>query len=298
MKPEHAREIIECLPRGRTLFPYGKDLYAFQLLQKAVGESRSIQNLKQSPFGRLLEKPAVRNIVGRLGKPTLSASDLAWYAPSNPEVYRLSLATYDGIDQKSRKGVNLVLQLNLNERDARFVEKHIPERANDPFEYYCHPVSQGRHRTLAWSRIDLDLDRGEALIEEIQNDRIRDTQWAINRLMRNKGAKSIRWGGVTLTREFLIHYWEDILAASRVMWDEAMLAATLRLLIDEIGIQTIYYHTPESGICYKGNDCKTAPTSLYTQLPRKFCFSRTNELPSFLKKRRRPAPFMRLKMGA
>ena len=39
----------------------------------------------------------------------------------------------------------------------------------DPFEWTSHPVHEGRHRTLAWARIDLDWESGEALIEEIQN---------------------------------------------------------------------------------------------------------------------------------
>jgi hypothetical protein len=33
MKPEFAREVMECLPTGRTLFRYAKDDYAFLLLQ-------------------------------------------------------------------------------------------------------------------------------------------------------------------------------------------------------------------------------------------------------------------------
>ena len=64
----------------------------------------------------------------------------------------------------------------------RIVENpDVLEAFDDPF----HPVASGGELTLAWSRIDLDLDRGEALVEEIQSDWVRDAQsqsrWEIRR---------------------------------------------------------------------------------------------------------------------
>lgn len=297
MKLEQAREIIACLTQRRTLFSYGKDLYAFQLLRHIVGEGCTVTSLRKTTFSSLLEKPTVRTWLGQIGRAKIQPSDLYLYYPVEIETYRLNLDTFDGWDQTSRTGVNLVLQMNLNGRDAQYVEKHIPERSDDPFEYYCHPISSGRHRTLAWSRIDIDLDRGEALIEEIQNDRIRDVGWALGRLQRLE-AKTINWGGTKLTREFLSHYWNEVLRLSRQFWDEAMLSATLHFLIEDIGIRNIYYHTPRSGIVYKGRGCINAPTSLYTKLPRKFCFQQTDECPSFLKPKKKPAPFMKLDLCA
>lgn len=44
------------------------------------------------------------------------------------------------------------------------------------FNYCGHPVSRQRN-TLAWARLDLDLNSATALIEEIQSDWIRDVVW-------------------------------------------------------------------------------------------------------------------------
>ena len=35
--PQEARWIIECLPRGRPIFPYFKDRYAHELLARKAG---------------------------------------------------------------------------------------------------------------------------------------------------------------------------------------------------------------------------------------------------------------------
>ena len=50
---------------------------------------------------------------------------------------------------------------------------------DDPFYYSGHPGRAGQNATLAWARIDFDLGSGDALIEEIQSDRIRDVLGAM-----------------------------------------------------------------------------------------------------------------------
>ena len=57
MKYEEAREIIACLGRQRTLFHYFKDRYACLLLADLVGEGRAIREVREHPFGRLLNRP-------------------------------------------------------------------------------------------------------------------------------------------------------------------------------------------------------------------------------------------------
>jgi len=39
----------------------------------------------------------------------------------------------------------------------------------NPFKYRYHPIHQSKS-SVVWTRIDFDLESGEALIEEIQND--------------------------------------------------------------------------------------------------------------------------------
>lgn len=287
MKRHEVDEVIACLPKGRTLYTYGKDWYAIQLLRREMQGEMAITELKKTSFGKLLNKPRVKRWLGSLGKSTVNAEDLALLWPDDSETFRLTLGRFDGCAQTSRRGKdgwNLVLQMNLNEADARFVEKAIPERSDDPFEWLCHPIHEGRHRTLAWARIDIDWDSGEALIEEIQNDRLREVKELLDFAQRKKESKIERWG-VELSASFLRDYWKKQLRVARDVWDEAMLSAAIQLIVDELGIRRIYYHTHESGSVYKGVGAEDAPKSLYTTLPKKFCFQKTQEAPRFLSHR-------------
>ena len=72
MEPQQLKEIVDILPKGRTLFRYFKDRYAFLLLARAaVGEAdagtTSVSKLKRSPFARLLAKPAVQQWLAKQG---------------------------------------------------------------------------------------------------------------------------------------------------------------------------------------------------------------------------------------
>ena len=46
----------------------------------------------------------------------------------------------------------------------------------------------------------------------------------------------------------------------------------------------VYYHTFKTGIRFKNIAWTAPPRSLYTDLPRKFCFRETTQAPMFLKK--------------
>jgi len=283
MKQHEAEELLSLLPHGRTLFTYGKDWYAVSLLELGLRHS-GLQDLRQTHLGKLFEKPKLRTWLGSFGKKTITAQDLSLLWPEVSETYRLTAGLFDGWLQTSRKGSekwNIVLHLNLNEGDARLMEKKIPERSKDPFEWTCHPIHEGRHRTLAWARIDLDWDTGEALIEEIQNDRLREVKREVD-YIRRKNLRTIRLGGETIDAAFIIRYWEQRLRLSRQWWDEAMLCAAIRFIVEELGLRTIWYHSPISGARLKG--VRDAPVSLYSDLPRRFCFGKTEELPKFLRK--------------
>lgn len=286
MKQHEAEELLSLLPSGRTLFTYGKDWYAVSLLEMGLRHSKP-EDIKQTTLGRLLEKPQVKSWMGKLGRKHFTSDDLAMLWPEETETYRLTADLFDGWAQTTRKGKdgwNIVLQLNLNNRDANWIERRFPNRSDDPFEWNWHPVHQGRHRTLAWSRIDLDWERGEALIEEIQNDRIREVADSV-KYIRSSGLKKIRLNGVEVESEFVIQYWDERLRLSRQWWDEAMLCAAIRFIVHELGIRKIFYHSPISGSRLK--NAGNAPVSLYSDLPRRFCFEKTRELPSFVRKPRR-----------
>jgi len=181
MKCEIAKEVVACLPKGRTLFHYSKDDYAFQLLHLLKKDGEEIRELRSSPLARLLEKPRVKPYLagccdGRLRQDVIPRQQ---FLPEGQN-YRLSLDVW-GEDvrqwrdhQVSRKGVSLVLQLNLNRNHFTKLSRCADLDDYDPFGGWGHPAREGRYPTLSWCRLDFDLQTGEALIEEIQTDLLRE----------------------------------------------------------------------------------------------------------------------------
>ncbi len=294
MKQEEAEELLSLLPGGRTLFTYGKDRYAISLLRMGM-ERACHEELKKTSLGRLFEKPQLKAWLGSLGKKAITPGDLDMLWPQETETYRLTAGLFEGWTQTTRKGDdgwNIVLQLNLNGSDAEWMERIQPDRGNDPFERTYHPIHEGRHRTLAWARIDLDWETGEALIEEIQNDRLREVRLDVDRILSQK-LTTVRIWGVEMDANLILRYWNERLRLSRQFWDEAMLCAAIRFIVEELGIRRIWYHSPVSGARLK--NVEDAPVSLYTDLPRRFCFEKTAEVPRFvrrIKRRHRPGLWM------
>lgn len=135
--------------------------------------------------------------------------------------------------------------------------------------------------TLAWARIDFDLDSGEALIEEIQSDWVRRVRYCLQSIKRGVTPWYLEW--CKCTAEDFVTYAEKVLAPFNALWSEAMLAAAIRFIYAELGIDSIYYHTHETGQKIKQVECGAPPRSLYSDLPRKFCFQITDEDPTFIK---------------
>ena len=94
MNYDEAREIIACLGRDRTLFHYFKDRYACLLLAEQVGEGRPIREVRNLPFGRLLNRPVVRSVVRESGDGLLRADDLLSIWPEQRECYLLTLGIW------------------------------------------------------------------------------------------------------------------------------------------------------------------------------------------------------------
>lgn len=71
------------------------------------------------------------------------------------------------------------------------------------------------------------------------------------------------------------------------LWDQAILSATLFFLVEELGIRDIWYHQWETGNLLKAMDRRwLSPRSLYTRLPKRFCFREHLGLPRLLDDRR------------
>jgi len=293
MDKQILKEIIECLPKGRTLFRYFRDRYALLLLQHVIGKGISIAQLKASRFARLLEKSSVKEVLAFCGTGFLvpQSLDLAW--GDDGRDFLLTLAEWDGRKsrwaQTSRKGMNLVLQMNFSSAHDRVYRNLVQPEWDTLLNYDEHPVmKRGTRRlfreTLAWARIDLDFTTGEALIEEIQSDWIRQATKMLHRAqddMRNQGNK-LYWHGVEGDPASVIKYVDKVLQPYETMWAEAMLAVTIDFIRSELGFKKIFYHTHETGCQLKRIDSAKPPRSLYDKLPRQFCFVKTEEAPEFL----------------
>lgn len=296
MKEAFVQEIIACLPKDRSLFYYFKDRYALMLLSHFVGDGKTIREIRESRMARLLHKPLMKPIIQEAGHGWLNRSMLESFWPQKYECYRLTLGQW-GVrsqcrrlyDQTSRCGVNLVLRLNFSGKHNRQYEHLIVPSDYHPFKCYSHPIERTRDHTLAWARIDMDFDQNEALIEEIQTDWIRFAvrAKAVVEMVENGGISRHQAvpNYVRCLRcepKALIRYVSEILKPHIAVWDEAMLAASIWFLKEEIGIGNIFYHTYDSGARFKRISGQKPPKSLYTVLPRKFCFKETNAAPQFL----------------
>jgi len=185
MKQQDVEEIIQCLPQGRTLFPYFRDRYATLLLAWLCKDGRTIADIKKSRYSGLLNKPLLKEAIGGCGDGTINAQSLNSVWPEYSEIFLLTLGRWGGDDwqwqQTTRPGYNLVLQVNLHEGYRRWFNQTVPDNQKWRFSSIGHPVlEQGTRNfyrtTLGWVRLDVDFESGEVLIEEIQTDWLRDMQ--------------------------------------------------------------------------------------------------------------------------
>jgi hypothetical protein len=295
MDRKEVDEIIACLPQGRSVFHYFKDYYALQLLGWATGDGVSLEQLRRGPFASLLSKPVVRPLLAACGDGRLDAARASghWVEPSLPFLLTLGRWQGGGWRQTSRPGWNLVLRLNFNRtHDEQYRRRFLPDTRYRSLNYSGHPVmAQGERdyyrETLAWARLDLDLAAGEALIEEIQTDWVRRAQAEARRLARCGTCPSAGTCPQCPGRQASLDYFERTLPPYAALWDQAMLSAALFFLVEEIGVRRIWYHHWETGNLLKGLERGgQPPRSIYTQLPRRFCFRETPEIPALLQNRR------------
>ena len=278
MDKDAVQLVLDALPKGRTVYYHFPDRYALLLLEHFVGEGgKSIAEIKQSPFASLLNKPSIKSVLSSLGGKHLNTWDLMKAWPQLQEGYRLTLGTWPELDEKpqlnwhqiTRSGWNLVLQLNFSVSHNRILKGTV-EDWKRPLEFSQHPINKEEEITLAWSRIDLDLTTGEALIEEIQSDWVRDV----------KAYSESRWNKHQAEWK---QYYDEVMAPRTKRWPETMLTATLWFLLTELGIRQIFYHTADTGAKMKRIDWTPPPRSLYTTLPKKFCFEKTHNGPLFIR---------------
>ncbi|MEM1261325.1 MAG: hypothetical protein AAGH76_02935 [Pseudomonadota bacterium] len=284
MRLDEAEEIIACMPSGKTPFWYFRDRYAVLLLALA-GEALDKRAIQRSSFAQLLDKAVVKDVLAkhRSGKvPSNAFENQVW---ASPECYSLTLDTWgsntrDDYLQTTRLGHNVVLQLNFPASHDQIYRRFIDLHGAYPFAAYGHPVLRSRHNTLAWARLDIDLDKREALIEEIQSDWLRIANWYRPDTSK-RDTDDYYWHDSANPVDVMRYYTEEL--SKYVLWDEAMLAAAIWFLRHELGVTTIYFHTYDSGAALKRTEGIKPPRSIYSRLPRRFCFQPTDQRPSFMR---------------
>jgi hypothetical protein len=292
MDIQETKEVLACLPKDRTLYNYCRDYYAVELLQSVARRYPTIQGLKRSSFGRLLDKPSISSLLGGCGDGVVSESVLASYWLEPGTTYLITVGSWGSrhhrYNQTSRPGFNLVLRLNFNNQHDQFYQKTIRPDFDGALNRSGHPMLYRDERTyfretMAWARLDVDLDSGEVLIEEIQSDWVRDVAWIGKRLKRYTSEESrFACYGFDTTVADAYRYLQFVEPQLKE-WSQAMLSATLNFLLVELGVGDIWFHTWETGNCLKQIDSDSAPPkSLYTRLPKQFCFELTDQMPGFL----------------
>lgn len=290
-------DLVAYLPQGKTLFRYGRDQFAPMLLGYLLDGGWGAQSIRASRFARLCERPPIKALLAAAGKYELSPELLSLAEVPCVHAWRLTLGKWGNgkefdWNQTSRRGCSLVLQLNFsNEHDCVY-RQLFPFAVAPLFSYRTHAGSTS-YNTLAWARLDIDLDANVALIEEIQSDwvkRIAEAEKHPETFLKyyrceNAGQKP----DCALFKKSLAIYAKDVLPRFARDWQEIMLAACLHFVFTELGLRSLFMHEFETGNRLKNlwRHHRVPPRSIYEELPRKFCFEKSSEVPQFLAARTR-----------
>jgi hypothetical protein len=268
-------------------YSYFRDKYALLLAAWTVGEGQRIADVKRSRIAGLLQKDILKQHCAR--HPVLRETDLLALQNHESWNFRRTFDQWGSEDewwcQTSRPGINLVLRLDFGLDHDRIASRLRIASAIDALESRNHMHFEESYN-LAWCRLDLDWETGEVLIEEIQNDWLRTAQ----NLLENgqdrgeflpwycRQAKADRRNDDRFSQ-----YYQSVIAPLEKVWAEATLTATLEFIRNDLGLRLVYMHTADCGTRIKGmGTWNTPPRSLYTDLPRRFCFQPTTQVPAFL----------------
>ena len=295
----------------QIVYPHFAEREAPWLLHRRLTGRTRIADLRRGPLAPLLARPGVREIVANCGdgliephqllpladplyafgrerelmidRPTETAFDLA--AVADWRMFTLSFAGWAEQHrdynwrylQLSRAGGNLVLQLNFPEPYRAAFERTFAAGDRRCLEYYGHPVRRDGPITMAWARLDLDTWGEDVLIEELQTDWLRAMR-SSRRGLTAQGSKQVR-----ARRAAFIEATNRCFARD---WSRVLMLAVLIFASRELGARRVWMHQPRTGAKLKNIRGIEPPRSLYTDLPRRFGFQRTDRAPEFLYKTR------------
>lgn len=302
MQSKDIEMIRHCLPEEMA-FPYYADRESPWLLAQTMPEALAVADLTHGSLARFAARPLVRPMLTVCGGGVLPRADVlavghAARAMRLPQVgpaghagleaafalpwhdFLLSVTSWgtggESWNQISGKGGNLVLQLGFPSDHADLMGRYLAKSARKDFEFCAHPIRQSGRPTLAWARLDIDLARGVALIEEIQSDWLRfareERDWLQSNAPKSRHLQA------------LMAYEAGLRARYDKIWPRAMMLAVLVLLRDEFACREVWMHQPEPGAVLKGIGGTLPPRSLYTRLPKAFGFAPTQDAPAFLER--------------
>ena len=304
MHPEDIATLRADLPEALD-FTYYADRESAWLLKSLMPDCALVRALRAMACGKLLDRPLVKPLIsasgGTVGRADIAAlaeaGRLGDFAALPAPVLRALEGIYDqpwldfelSFDawthpdwhwaQLSRPGGNLVVQLGFPGEHAALLARYLPPGDRTKFEYHGHPVRRTGRPTLAWARLDIDLKSRTALIEEVQSDWLRFVRREV-RLLQARGPRSHQLAATQAYEAALTRRYDKL-------WSRALLLAVLMLLRDRLGVRDIFLHQPEPGVLLKHISGAHPPRSLYTALPKAFCFAPTRETPDFLLRKRR-----------
>lgn len=267
------------------VYPYHKDKYALELLDAYIGEACKVREVKQSKFGKLLHKQAVKSIVTSCGDGMLRGDDIRNYWTDEMYHLRLTLDEWGEHEKRktnmniwnqvSRPEKNLVLQVNFDGNHDQTFFRFMGRSCRNLFSCQAHPI-HAKLNTLGWVRMDINLDGNEVLIEEVQTDWVRKIKLFKKGLEESEDISAISRKNF---RKYL-----PVARPYLKMWDEMLLASALWFIRKQLGINRIWYHSFESSTHYKMMDLDwLPPRSVYTALPEKFGFDRVSEMPDMIR---------------
>lgn len=286
MKTNDLKAVMAELNERSDAWRYVRDGYCLQLLKYRHGSHAHIAKIKQGPFKGLLERPAMKALTAERGDGRIDLQRATVTGAVSHE-FRLTYSLWRGRskwDQVSRAGWQLVVQLNFPREHDEVYRNKVRPKKNGPFVYNGHPVRNDNVITLAWARIDLDPLCSQALIEEVQTDWLREARYIKKACRTYKGRRLerryMKYRSEKDARlEDILAYIDEVLPPYERVWQEALLAACLWVLVEQLGYRSVYMHSYDTGRVLK--NCQP-PRSLYSALPRKFCMQRVDYAPGMV----------------
>lgn len=302
MDKNEISEILNVLEGYREKFPYVKDGFALTRILDEIGDVKALNEIKNGPNGRLLNLPLVRDFIARAGDGKLTPEFFLYNSPNPTDLYVVTLGKWGnerkywgrGWEQMARPGFNLVVQLNLSGKHLETMRRVDQELVDYVTPCWTdHPVRLDGAITASWSRIDMDVSAGVALIEEIQSDWVRETQALRKEVRALSNREDLNRAVINRKRGWPRRRWLKYLEGEDFRrieknWAEATLEASCQFLRREIGITDIYLYDFDTGCRFKDMRERDwqPPRSLYTSLPKRYGMERVEEVPAFLFKKR------------